>query len=207
VAPEIKPASSPPPVRQEVTEGPFDFDQPDNLEIEPAEYPRRKPALVWPWIVGALVFSLVLLAVVVGFALVSSKQPPRQKESARNAETTSTRGVFAQTQQPEYDPASGIAGLMCCGFWCLLPVLWMAINTAILFWVARDAKSRGMDGAMWIFLILFTGVLGLAIYLFSRPQGVLIQCYNCGNNRMEASMKCPHCGAARGSRSYRDYDE
>jgi hypothetical protein len=73
-------------------------------------------------------------------------------------------------------------------------VLGLAINIGILFWVAKDAKSRGMDGAMWIFLILFTGILGLAIYLFARPQGSLVQCGNCGNNRLEASVKCPHCG-------------
>ncbi len=78
----------------------------------------------------------------------------------------------------------------------VLTVVFFAINVAILFWVAKDAKCRGMDGAMWIFLILFTGVVGLAIYLFSRPQGNLVQCPNCGNNRMEASMKCPHCAAA-----------
>jgi hypothetical protein len=93
------------------------------------------------------------------------------------------------------------AGCACCGSMLLmivlpivLIVLYFAINVAILFWVAKDAKSRGMDGAMWIFLILFTGVVGLAIYLFSRPQGLLIQCEKCGNNRMEVSAKCPHCG-------------
>jgi uncharacterized membrane protein YvbJ len=31
--------------------------------------------------------------------------------------------------------------------------------------------------------------------VFSRPQGSLVQCPNCGKNRMEASIKCPHCGA------------
>jgi UPF0716 family protein affecting phage T7 exclusion len=76
----------------------------------------------------------------------------------------------------------------------VLAALYFAINVAILFWVAKDAKSRSMDGAMWLFLILFTGVVGLAIYLFSRPQGLLMQCERCGNNRMEVSAKCPHCG-------------
>jgi hypothetical protein len=76
----------------------------------------------------------------------------------------------------------------------VLPAVICAVNIAILFWVAKDAKSRGMDGAMWIFLVLFTGVIGLAIYLFSRPQGHLAQCDHCGNNRMQVSRLCPHCG-------------
>jgi hypothetical protein len=70
----------------------------------------------------------------------------------------------------------------------------LVTNIVILFWVAKDAKARGMDGAVWIILMLFTGVLGLAIYLFSRPQGNLIQCGHCNNNRMQASRLCPHCG-------------
>lgn len=94
--------------------------------------------------------------------------------------------------------ANKITGLFCCGLVVGLPTLFIAINAAILFWLAKDAKSRGMDGAMWLFLIFFTGVIGLAIYLFSRPQGRLTQCHNCGNNRMEASIKCPHCGAGKG---------
>ena len=49
------------------------------------------------------------------------------------------------------------AGCACCGSMLLmivlpivLVILYFGINVAILFWVAKDAKSRGMDGAMWI---------------------------------------------------------
>ncbi|HKG12281.1 MAG TPA: PLDc N-terminal domain-containing protein [Pyrinomonadaceae bacterium] len=71
----------------------------------------------------------------------------------------------------------------------------IALNIALLVWVARDAKARGMDSAvMWMVLVMFTGLLGLVIYIFSRPQGNLVKCQSCGNNRLEASAKCPHCG-------------
>ncbi len=110
-------------------------------------------------------------------------------------------------RDPASDAASGITGLVCCGLFVGLPLLILAFNVAILFWVAKDAKSRGMDGAMWLFLIFFTGVIGLAIYLFSRPQGLLTQCHNCGNNRMEASIKCPHCGAGQDHQREMDEDE
>lgn len=110
-----------------------------------------------------------------------------------------SNAAFAQggpQNQPDGEAACGA----CCGGVVLviagaiaLVVLYFMLNIAILFWVAKDAKSRGMDGAMWIFLILFTGLIGLAIYLFSRPQGNLIQCASCGNFRMQASRVCPHC--------------
>jgi hypothetical protein len=79
----------------------------------------------------------------------------------------------------------------------LVPVIFFALNIALLVWVARDAKARGMDSAvLWMALVMFTSVLGLVIYLFSRPQGNLITCQSCGNNRLQASARCPHCGNA-----------
>jgi len=54
-----------------------------------------------------------------------------------------------------------------------------------------------MDSAViWMILVMFTSVIGLIIYIFSRPQGNLIQCPHCNNNRLQASVKCPHCGNA-----------
>jgi predicted RNA-binding Zn-ribbon protein involved in translation (DUF1610 family) len=54
-----------------------------------------------------------------------------------------------------------------------------------------------MDSAViWMILVMFTSVLGLIIYIFSRPQGNLIRCPSCNNQRLQASAKCPHCGNA-----------
>ncbi len=79
----------------------------------------------------------------------------------------------------------------------MIPLILIALNIALLVWVARDAKSRGMDSAVvWMLLVFFTSIIGLIIYIFSRPQGNLIRCQHCGNNRMQASAKCPHCGNA-----------
>ena len=73
-------------------------------------------------------------------------------------------------------------------------VLVVALNIALLIWVARDAKSRGMDSSvLWMFLVMSTGVIGLVIYIFSRPQGQLKQCPSCNGKRLAASAKCPHC--------------
>ncbi len=71
----------------------------------------------------------------------------------------------------------------------------IALNIALLVWVARDAKSRGMDSSVvWMVLVMLTGVIGLVIYVLSRPQGNLVKCAHCGNSRLQASAKCPHCG-------------
>jgi hypothetical protein len=71
-----------------------------------------------------------------------------------------------------------------------------ALQIALLVWVARDAKARGMDGAViWMLLVMCVPLIGLLVYIFARPQGNLIPCPNCNNKRLQASMKCPHCGA------------
>ena len=101
------------------------------------------------------------------------------------------------------DEACGTAGgCASCGACGAAPVViivffiaLIVLNIALLVWVARDSKSRGMDNSvMWMILVIFTGVIGLVIYIFSRPQGDLVQCPSCKNNRMQASAKCPHCG-------------
>lgn len=84
----------------------------------------------------------------------------------------------------------GLVGFMII---CFLGVI--ALNIALLVWVARDAKSRGMDSAvLWMILVMCTSIVGLIIYIFSRPQGNLMRCAQCGNSRLQASAKCPHCG-------------
>lgn len=107
--------------------------------------------------------------------------------------------VMAQTRGGPEEACGGAAGCGACGglgiAMILIPLAIIALNIALLVWVARDAKARGMDSAVvWMILVMVTSVLGLVIYIFSRPQGNLIRCPNCGNNRLQASAKCPHCG-------------
>ncbi|SRR5258707_2461461 len=95
------------------------------------------------------------------------------------------------------DSGSPAAACGCLGFFGFAIIAFIALNIALLIWVARDAKSRGMDSAiLWMILVMFTGIIGLIIYLFSRPQGNTIQCSHCGNKRLQVSAKCPHCGNA-----------
>src|ERR1700744_5714512 len=90
------------------------------------------------------------------------------------------------------DAAANAAGCAACsgvaGFAIFFLVAVIALNIAILVWVARDAKARGLDNAvLWMLLVFFLGLIGLVIYLFARPQGNLVQCPNCGNKKLQAS--------------------
>jgi hypothetical protein len=108
--------------------------------------------------------------------------------------------VFSPLLRAQRDADPAAAGCLCGTVTMMLiiiPIIFVALNIALLVWVARDAKARGMDTAVgWMVLVMFTSLLGLIIYIFARPQGNLIRCPNCGNNRLQASVKCPHCGAA-----------
>lgn len=97
--------------------------------------------------------------------------------------------------QRDDDAAAGAAACGCLGFVGVIIVAVLAINIAILVWVARDAKARGMDNSVvWMILVMLTGLLGLLIYILSRPKGNLVRCAHCGNKRLQAGARCPHCG-------------
>ncbi len=93
------------------------------------------------------------------------------------------------------EAAQAAVGCMACSSFILFfVVIAVVVNIAMLVWVARDAKSRGMDGAaIWMIFTFLAGPVGLIIYIFSRPQGNMIQCPHCKNQRLQASAKCPHC--------------
>ena len=104
-------------------------------------------------------------------------------------------GIAWAQEMTDEEACAACAGIG--GFFVFIVVAAIAINIALLVWVARDAKARGMDSSvLWMVLVMFTGLIGLLIYLFSRPQGNIVQCAHCGNKRLQASAICPHCGNA-----------
>ena len=97
--------------------------------------------------------------------------------------------------QPESNDAAAAAGCAACGVLIFIPIAIFILDIALLVWVARDAKARGMDNAvLWMILVMFTSLIGLIIYILARPQGNTIQCRSCYNKRLQASARCPHCG-------------
>ena len=95
---------------------------------------------------------------------------------------------------------SGLGGAgACAGVGCFGSIVFflivIGINIAILVWVQRDAKARGMDNpTLWLIVVLFTGLIGLIIYLLVRPKGNVAPCPSCGQKRMQGLPKCPSCG-------------
>jgi uncharacterized membrane protein YhaH (DUF805 family) len=94
------------------------------------------------------------------------------------SQTTNSPGSGQMTTE---ESAKVTAGCAACGgsmfAFSIFCIVVFALNVALLVWVARDAKSRGMDSSvLWMVLVMLTSVIGLLIYIFSRPQGNLIRC-------------------------------
>lgn len=53
---------------------------------------------------------------------------------------------------------------------CLIPIVWFVIAILLCIWVYRDAESRGMNGVLWLIVVLIAGILGLIIYLIVRKE-------------------------------------
>lgn len=69
----------------------------------------------------------------------------------------------------------------------------MAAWIVTLAWVADDARSRGAESGVWLLIVLLFPLLGLLVYLMSRPPGRLAGCRECGAPRLPAVKVCPHC--------------
>lgn len=53
---------------------------------------------------------------------------------------------------------------------CLIPVVWFIIAILLCIWVYRDAESRGMNGVLWLIVVLIAGIIGLIVYLVVRKE-------------------------------------
>jgi RNA polymerase subunit RPABC4/transcription elongation factor Spt4/cbb3-type cytochrome oxidase subunit 3 len=67
-------------------------------------------------------------------------------------------------------------------FWLALPV-----------WVFLDAKKRNHNPALWGILTAITNIIGLIIYILTRPENPA--CKSCGEPLTTKHIYCPYCGA------------
>lgn len=105
--------------------------------------------------------------------------------------------VLAQYRSSEPDP-SAACGLIGCGIVVYLLIIGAVIVGSIVVviviykFIKRDAIARGdSPGKAWLALL---GLLGLLIYVLTRPQGNVMPCPSCGQSRMQGLPRCPHCG-------------
>jgi len=102
---------------------------------------------------------------------------------------------LAAAQYRNSPPNPDLACAACGGTFLAIAGAIIAINIAILVWVAKDAKRRGMEHpVVWMLLVFCTGIIGLIIYWLTRPTGEMVTCPNCNNKKLKVLVKCPHCG-------------
>ena len=58
------------------------------------------------------------------------------------------------------------------GWWFLWPIIWIAVALVIGILVYSDAEKRGMNGLLWLILVLLpmVGLLFLVIYIVIREE-------------------------------------
>ncbi|MEM2248631.1 MAG: zinc ribbon domain-containing protein [Candidatus Bathyarchaeia archaeon] len=94
---------------------------------------------------------------------------------------------------------------------CLASIIWFIINILLCVWVYRDAESRGMNGVLWLIVVLIGGIVGLIVYLIVRKEkppppppprlGYSTEsslsrrfCLHCGKEVDADATFCPNCG-------------
>lgn len=167
--------------------------------------------------IAFITLATFAMATVIPFANCQDKTPPAKTDIAKTDDAKQIDGKTPDNKiagfpkaKKNAPPPEGCAECGACGgtgcaaalggttffIVAIIVVLtgMMALNIALLVFVARDAKSRGMDSAViWMMLAMATGPVGLMLYIFSRPQGQLVICEECGNTRLKARKRCPHC--------------
>jgi len=58
--------------------------------------------------------------------------------------------------------------------WVLPMIAWFIIAILIAVWVYRDAEKRGESGALWLIIVLITGIIGLIIWLIIRRDKPIV---------------------------------
>jgi hypothetical protein len=97
-------------------------------------------------------------------------------------------------QSHNIDNASKAFACTGCGAFLMMSIIFFILNIILVLWVAKDAKTRGVDEAdFWIALALFFSVIGVVTYLCSRPKGHIVTCPHCGNHKLQGMATCPHC--------------
>jgi hypothetical protein len=107
--------------------------------------------------------------------------------------------ILAQRRNADDEAAAAVAA---CGAFAVVYILILlfvlAISIVIIIvifkYIKKDAIARGDNPSKAWFALL--GLLGLLIYVLTRPQGNVMPCPSCGQGRMQGLPRCPNCGNA-----------
>ena len=89
-------------------------------------------------------------------------------------------------------------GCAATGAFCVIGIIgglvYLGVKIFVMVWAFKDATARGDANAiLWPILIFFTSIIGLVIYLATRPKGDFSPCPSCHKQRLSTLTKCPHC--------------
>ncbi len=164
------------------------------------EAPTRSNA---PLLIALSIGVLTFIVLCSGILIVAAHRDRASTAEAPPTPVPSRPAVVHPPSQTEVQPPPISTGegffLLGIGFFvwgciCVGAIVYALVVIFLLAWVAKDARSRGTDGAIWVIVILLSGVVGFIVYLLARPAGMLTVCPRCANNRLMASRICPHCG-------------
>jgi len=75
---------------------------------------------------------------------------------------------FAEVAQASSGDAAACG--VCGGGFALMILVPIAIQVAILVWVYKDSRARGMESSLgWMAFVFFVPLIGILVYLFTRP--------------------------------------
>ena len=146
----------------------------------------------------ALIRSIAVLLALAVFCPLVFAQPGRPGRFPQPGQPGRPFQTPPQTGPTDAEVATACGGMLL--FFIIVGVISLVSTIVWIFvviWVAKDANARGMDNsALWVVLVLFLGLIGLVVYLVSRPAGELKICRECGKKRLREARRCPHCRAA-----------
>ncbi|MEI7747646.1 MAG: PLDc N-terminal domain-containing protein [Chlorobiaceae bacterium] len=78
---------------------------------------------------------------------------------------------FAQVARAASDDAQAAGGCAACsGGIFIMMILPIIIQVAILAWVVKDSRARGIESPLgWMAFVFLVPLIGILVYLFSRP--------------------------------------
>lgn len=78
----------------------------------------------------------------------------------------------------------------------ILVPFFLCVPLLIGIYVYRDAKRRGMNGALWALIaVIVPALMGFVVYLLTRSGHSDLKCPRCGEAVTEQFLVCPRCGA------------
>ena len=112
--------------------------------------------------------------------------------------------AIVSAQEPPWDYSDEAAGWALFGIGsmiCFAIIAIWVVFILIAIWVYKDAEKRGSSGALWLIIVIFTGIIGIIIWLVVRPpiggkpaaSSSDRRCPNCGRVIPMDARVCPYC--------------